>query len=335
MPSRDDSLAEEGAEQGGQLLHALGSAGHGLCDRVQLDAEEGQALGRPLSLVGVHDQAELTNDRLCGEQVAGHVFLRLGDEKEVVEVADVVDALLGEGDLNDRQQLRAHAWRGAQAKRHGGELVQLALEAEAEVLAHGRVQREGQEAVGQVQLAVPAAGRRRFDGVVHAAVAEVVVLQVVVEVARQVDDQARLLAVLDDDVQRLDAQATVVERGVCGEADECAELHVLAEALANSVGVLCDRRRVGVGVDGRGRDEGKRHTLSDVRLDVGELAQVRAWLSTHAGDGGQPALLLRCTLNEGHERGRGGRRRRGRGREWRERGGERDGWQHVLMHVAQ
>ena len=55
MPSRDDSLAEEGAEQGGQLLHALGSAGHGLCDRVQLDAEEGQALGRPLCLVGVHD----------------------------------------------------------------------------------------------------------------------------------------------------------------------------------------------------------------------------------------------------------------------------------------
>ena len=75
VPSRDDSLAEEGAEHGGQLLHALRSAGHGLCDRVQLDAKEGQALGRPLRLVLLHDQAELTNDRLCGEQVAGHVFL--------------------------------------------------------------------------------------------------------------------------------------------------------------------------------------------------------------------------------------------------------------------
>ena len=116
MPSRDDSLAEEGAEHGGQLLHALRSAGQGLCDRVQLDAKEGQALGRPLRLVGVHDQAELTNDRLREEQVAGHVFLRLGDDKEVVEVADVVDALLGEGEMNDRQQLRAHAWRGAQAE---------------------------------------------------------------------------------------------------------------------------------------------------------------------------------------------------------------------------
>ena len=95
VPSRDDSLAEEGAEQGGQLLHALGSARHGLCDRVQQDAEEGQALSRSLCLLLVDDEAELTNDRLCEEQVAGHVFLRVSDEKEVVEVADISDALLG------------------------------------------------------------------------------------------------------------------------------------------------------------------------------------------------------------------------------------------------
>ena len=53
------------------------------------------ALSRFLCLLLVDDEAELTNDRLCEEQVAGHVFLRVSDEKEVVEVADIGDALLG------------------------------------------------------------------------------------------------------------------------------------------------------------------------------------------------------------------------------------------------
>ena len=136
MPPRDDSLAEEGAEQGGQLLHALWSAGHGLVDRVQEDAEEGQPLSRPLRLVRVDDKAELTNDRLRERQVAGHVFLALGDEKEVVEVANVGDALLGQRELDDRQQLRADARCSAQTKGHRGELVELTFESKAEVLAH-------------------------------------------------------------------------------------------------------------------------------------------------------------------------------------------------------
>ena len=136
VASRDDSLAEEGAQQGSELLHALGSAGHGLRDRVQLDAEEGQLLGRSFRLVGVDDEAELTNDGLRQAQVAAHVCLAPGDEEEVVEVADVGDAVLGEGELHDGQQLRAHARRGAQAERHRRELVQLAFETKAEVLAH-------------------------------------------------------------------------------------------------------------------------------------------------------------------------------------------------------
>ena len=96
----------------------------------------------------------------------------------------------------------------------------------------------------------------------------------------------------------------LVDRCVCGEADESTELHVLAQALANSVGVVCDRRRVDIGGSGRWSQEGKRHAQRDVRFDVGELAQVRARLSAHAGDGVQPVPLLRRAVDERHGRDR-------------------------------
>ena len=86
-----------------------------------------------------------------------HVFFGRADEEEVVEVADVADAELCERKVDDRQQLRADARSGAEAERHVSELIQLALEAKAEVLPDGRMQWEGQEAVGQVELAIPAA----------------------------------------------------------------------------------------------------------------------------------------------------------------------------------
>ena len=103
MPSRDDSLAEEGAQQGGELLHALGSAGDGLVDGVKQNAKEGQPLGRPLRLVRVDDEAEAAKDRLREGQDPGHGVFTAGDEEEVVEVADVRDALLGQGELDDGQ----------------------------------------------------------------------------------------------------------------------------------------------------------------------------------------------------------------------------------------
>jgi hypothetical protein len=65
MPPCDDSLAEERAQQCCQLFDALGSARHGLSDRVELDAEEGQRLGWSFRLVRVDDEAELTDGRLC------------------------------------------------------------------------------------------------------------------------------------------------------------------------------------------------------------------------------------------------------------------------------
>jgi len=179
-----------------------------------LDAEEGQRLGWSLRLVRVDDEAELTDGRLSEQEVSGHVILRCADEEEVVEVANVVDAELRQSEVDDRQQLRADARCCAEAERHVSELIQLAVEAKAEVLPHGGVQGKGQEAVGQVELAVPAAWVRGLHRIVHAAVLEVLVLQVVVEVAGQVDDEARLLARLDDDVQRLNAEAGVGEVSV-------------------------------------------------------------------------------------------------------------------------
>jgi hypothetical protein len=94
----------------------------------------------------------------------------------------------------------------------------------------------------------------------------------IVEVARQVDDQARLLASLDNDVQGLDPQPLRLERRVCGEAGDGAELHVLAQPSAHGFGVCCDGWRVGVGIGGGDCKEGEGHTLGDVRLDFCELS---------------------------------------------------------------
>jgi hypothetical protein len=112
-----------------------------------LDAEEGQLLGWSFRFVRINDEAELTNDRLSNAQVAGHVFLNFGDEKEVVEIADVGDALLGEGELYDGEQLRADTRRGAQTEWQRRKLVQDALKTKAEVSAHRRMQRKGKETI--------------------------------------------------------------------------------------------------------------------------------------------------------------------------------------------
>jgi hypothetical protein len=93
-------------------------------------------LSRAFRLLRVDDEAELTNDRLREGQIAGHVFLCLGNEKEIVEVSDVGNSRLGQGKLDDRQQLRADPRSGAQAKWHTSELVEPALEFEAKVFAH-------------------------------------------------------------------------------------------------------------------------------------------------------------------------------------------------------
>jgi len=90
------------------------------------------------------------------------------------------------------------------------------------------------------------------------------VLEVVVEVAGQVDDEPRLLARLDYDVQRLNADAIVVEVGVSRQLDDGAELHVLAQGSAHLTGVLLNGRCVGVGDGRRAADERETDPLIDV-----------------------------------------------------------------------
>jgi hypothetical protein len=101
-----------------------------------LDAKEGENLGWALRFLGIDDQTELTNDGLCEGQVPRHVFLGVGYEKEVVEEADIVDALLGESEVDHGQELRAHTRGRAEPEGHVRELVQAAFEAEAEELTH-------------------------------------------------------------------------------------------------------------------------------------------------------------------------------------------------------
>ena len=108
----------------------------------------------------------------------------------------------------------------------------------------------------------------------------------VVEVARQVDDESRLLAGFDNDVQGLNAQVTVGSGRFGGQTDDCTELLIFAEPSADGIGVLSDGRRVVVGRRGGWGEQGKRHPLCDVSFDGGELGVVRARLSAHACDRG-------------------------------------------------
>ena len=104
----------------------------------------------------------------------------------------------------------------------------------------------------------------RLDCIVDTAVVEVLVLEVVVEVARQVDDEPWLLACFDNDVQRLNAEAVVGEVRVLGKSDDSTEPHVLAQASADIVGVLQDSRRVSVDDSGGRAEKRETHTVSDV-----------------------------------------------------------------------
>jgi hypothetical protein len=168
----------------------------------------------------------------------------------------------------------------------------------------------------------------RLDCVVDRAVLEVVVAEVVVEVERQVNDESGLLALLDDDMERLYSE--LGEVGVGGQFDNGAELHVFAEAFSDGCLVLayCGRVRVR-GSRGFG-EERERDALGDVSFDFCEFVQVRVGFHAHEGNGGKPVALLVRTVDE---RPAGGcvrrERRKGRRRRWKW-----DGRQHVLMHVA-
>ena len=107
----------------------------------------------------------------------------------------------------------------------------------------------------------------------------------VVEVTRQVDDETWLLACLDDDMQRLNAETVVCEVRVGGQLDDRAELHVLEQTSADVVGVLRDGGCVGILDSGRRADEREADSLRDVCLDLSEFELIGAWLQPHSSDG--------------------------------------------------
>ena len=184
-----------------------------------------------------------------------------------------------------------------------GELIDDTLEAETEVSMHRRMQRERQEAVRQIQLAVPAARRRRLNCIIPCAVVEVVAPQMAVEIALQVDDETRLTAVFDDAVQWLNAQAREV--GVGGQCDDRAEADVLVETPSNCRLVQLNRlrvveRRAGV----RLGEQRQCDAESDVALDLLQLREISAGFATHERDGGEPSPLLRATADVGPKRKR-------------------------------
>ena len=200
------------------------------------------------------------------------------------------------------------------------ELIQAPVEAKAEEATNGREEWEGKKAVGEVQLAVPASRVRGLHCVVYVAVVEVVVAEVVIEVAGEVDDKTRLLAVFDDDVERLDSEVGDVCGG--GKFNHCTEVHVLTEAPSYHVLVLIDGRGIGVGEHCGLRQEGEGDSLSDVSFDLRKLLEVGVGLKPHEGKRGEPMLSLLCALDVGggdYSGGRKGLHRRGWSRE-RDRG---------------
>jgi hypothetical protein len=104
-----------------------------LINGVELDPEEWQTLRGSFSLVRVDYKTELADDRLSESEVALHVRLRMTDEEEVVEIADVADSSSSESEVDDRQELCTHTRCRIEAERHVRELIQAAIEAKAKV----------------------------------------------------------------------------------------------------------------------------------------------------------------------------------------------------------
>ena len=147
---------------------------------------KGSCWAGPSVFLGLTTRPKRVRDGLRDEQRAvGRLAGAVGEQRVVQVAVAAVDACLLHGEGGYGQQLCADARRRAEPERHAGELVELVVEAEDEVGQRGRVQREGEEAVGQVQLAEPVAWPGLLHGLNDGGVREVFVAEVVVEVAGQ------------------------------------------------------------------------------------------------------------------------------------------------------
>jgi hypothetical protein len=84
----DSRFGLDSSEQSAELLEAGWCAGQSLCDRVNLDAEEGQLLCWSFGLVRIDDQAKIGECLLSDSECYFHGRVSQADEEEVIEVAD-------------------------------------------------------------------------------------------------------------------------------------------------------------------------------------------------------------------------------------------------------
>ena len=259
---------EEGAAQRDDLGLALRCESEGLGSRVEEHAEEGDLLRGVHGLVVADGQTEGRVDVEGGGQRALELVLAVGEVHDVVDISRVLDAAPTQVERHDGEQQLAEARRSGEAERHPSELVRLALEREALVLAELGLDVEGQETVGEVRLAEEAARRAVAERVVDALVADLVLRQVVVEVARQVEHQTGLAAVLDDHVEGLET----VEAVLLAERRERAEVLVVVDALLHEDALAGDGRRV---LEADSRRHGQQLRVDAAAKKLGSLGQLR------------------------------------------------------------
>ncbi len=290
---------EERAAEGDDLGLALRREGEGLGPRVEEHAKEGDLLRGVHGLVVADRQTEGRVHVQGGGQRLLEAVLGLGEVEHVIDVAAVLDAATPEVEADDGEEQLAEAGRRGQAEGHALELVGLALEREAQMLAELRLDIEGQEAVGKVGLAEPAARGAVGQRVVDALVADLVLRQVVVEVARQVQHQARLAAVLDDDVKRLETVVVLL----LANGGESAEVAVVVDALLDEDALAGDGRRV---LEANGRRDGQQFrvdTAPEELRSFGELGHLGGVLGCKGIDDVEPIRQAALDCGCGQSRG--------------------------------
>jgi hypothetical protein len=151
------------------------------------------------------------------------------------------------------------------------------------------VEGKGKETIRQVEFAIPTVDcgclRRLLDGGVW----EVLVYEVLIEVSREVNDQARFLAGFNDDVERLNAVGAGVIRL---KFNDSVKFHVLSQPAADYLGIAKDGRGIGVFHSGGGWGELKGDTMKDPFPNEVEIVEWCVGFALHGCDGVQPKALF-------------------------------------------
>ena len=205
-------------------------------------------------LVGSNGETE-TSER--GHGIGEHacaLVLRCTDNEDVIAITAVLHTLLPEHPTHKIQHALTFGRRGAEAKHETTECIVLARVRETKQALCGGSEREGEEAVADVELRIPASWCGGCHGTVDGGTnAHTLDREQLVEVTAAVEDEPRFLAIAQNHVQRVyDVESGSIDdlhstaRHVC-----CNPLTGLTRMRANSACV--GARGVGgirVGCDG-------------------------------------------------------------------------------------